>query len=119
MNLIEFSNWLITNGYNKKIASDIISRLKRIDKELLYSKKQTTIDNEYLFDSCENLLKSLIKNQKSDEYVLKNSNLPVNKYEIYNYKFALNKYLSYLKTKKTIYKYLETVKILCKVLINL
>ncbi len=33
MNEIEFKNWLINNGTNQKVASDIVSRLKRIEKQ--------------------------------------------------------------------------------------
>ena len=47
MNIVGFSNWLLSKGHNKKTTSDIVSRLKRIDKEILYSDLHTNIDEQY------------------------------------------------------------------------
>lgn len=97
MNIVEFNNWLLSKGYNKKLASDIISRLKRIDTELLYLKEHTCIDDEYKKDNCLNVLNSLKKN-KAQNNIFKDSSLPIQKSEIANYKSALNRYIKYLES---------------------
>ena len=64
MNTVEFNNWLLSNGTNKKVASDIVSRLKRIDRELLYSECSTSVDEQFNVDSCSSLLECLSKNNR-------------------------------------------------------
>lgn len=98
MNLIKFNNWLIYNGANKKVASDIVSRLKRIDKELLYSDLNTTVDEQYKIDACKSIIYSLNKKNIDDKNILISTNLPIKKAEISNYKTALKKYLKYLES---------------------
>lgn len=98
MNTVEFNNWLLSNGTNKKVASDIVSRLKRIDRDLLYSESSTSVDEQFNIDSCSSLLECLSKNNRDANNIIQNSSLPVNKTEISNYKSALKKYIKYLET---------------------
>ena len=93
-----FNNWLLAKGHNKKVTSDIVSRLKRIDKEILYSDLHTNIDEQYNLDHCKKLLKLLNQKKEGENNILKNTNLPINKSEIANYKTSLNKYLKYLES---------------------
>ena len=98
MNIVGFSNWLLSKGHNKKITSDIVSRLKRINREILYSDLHTNIDEQYNFDFCKGLLNLLSRDMDKKNNVLRNTNLPINKPEISNYKTSLNKYLKYLES---------------------
>lgn len=99
MNTVGFSNWLLSKGHNKKTtSSDIVSRLKRIDKEILYSDLHTNIDEQYNLDLCKGLLSLLSRGKDNKNNVLRNTNLPINKPEISNYKTSLNKYLKYLES---------------------
>ena len=34
MNEVEFRNWLLKNGTNKKVQGDCVARLKRVEREL-------------------------------------------------------------------------------------
>ena len=34
MNEVDFRNWLVKNDVNKKVQSDIVSRIKKIEKEI-------------------------------------------------------------------------------------
>lgn len=95
MNIVDFSNWLLSNGTNKKVVSDIVSRLKRINRELMSRKSYTTIDNEYSKDKCRTLLKSFDK-AYTENNLLVDSNLPLDKPYLASYKYALNKYLHFL-----------------------
>ena len=59
---IEFRNWLINTGLNKKLASDNVSRLKRLENEL----DSCDIDEEYQRDKCQYLLSLFAKMGKND-----------------------------------------------------
>ncbi|MDO5018757.1 MAG: hypothetical protein Q4E02_05595 [Lagierella massiliensis] len=94
MNIMEFSNYLLSKGNKKKVVSDIVSRLKRIDNELILM--GTSIDEQYSVDKCNVLIKSFSRKTSDFEKMLKGSSLPLDKPEIANYKYSLNKYLGYL-----------------------
>lgn len=93
MNEFDFRNWLDKKGINKKLQSDYISRLKRIEKELNYC----DIDEHYSIDKCKYLL-SLFKKMGNNEEMKKysNSRLPIGKYYMSTYRYALNKYIKFL-----------------------
>ncbi len=99
MNTAEFSNWLLSNGSSKKIASDIVSRLKRINYELIESIPSTNIDEQYNIDGCKLLLNSFNRNSSSNRKLLLKSSLPFNKPEIANYKLSLSRYIKHLNNK--------------------
>ena len=58
MNEMDFRIWLSHQDANKKVVSDIVSRLKRIEREITHC----DIDVEYRKDECTSLL-SLFKNK--------------------------------------------------------
>lgn len=92
MNEIDFRIWLSQQGVNKKVSSDMVSRLKRIEREI----NRCDIDIEYRKDECSALL-SLFRNKGINEQmnVLKTS-LPVGKYQLSTYKYALQRYILFL-----------------------
>lgn len=97
MNIALFKIWLIKNGTSKKIATDNISRIKRIDNELIAS-INSSIDKEYTKDKCDELIKCFSnygQNTFMKNYNLKN--LPIGKAQIHCYKLSLVKYLSFKK----------------------
>lgn len=97
MNIVEFNNWLLSNGSKKKAASDTVCRLKRINNELLASNPSTSVDEQFKLDGCKGLLNSF--NRKRPNKLLHNTSLPLDKPEIANYKSSLNKYLKHLNSK--------------------
>lgn len=92
MNEMDFRIWFSNQDANKKVVSDIVSRIKRIEREIT----QCDIDVEYRKDECSSLL-SLFKNKGINEQmnVIKTS-LPVGKYQLSTYKYALKKYIDFL-----------------------
>ena len=92
MNEMDFRVWLSENDVKKKVISDIISRLKRIEREITLC----DIDMEYHKDKC-NMLLSLFRNKGINEQMnLIETSLPIGKYQLSAYKYALNKYISFL-----------------------
>lgn len=90
MNEIDFKNWLIKNSVNKKVLSDCISRLKKIEREL-----NCDIDDEYKRDRCDLLLSQF---SKMGELLVKKypkCNFPIGKYSMNTYKLALKKYINF------------------------
>lgn len=93
MNEIEFKCWLIEKKVEPKVQSDIISRLKRIEREI----NHCDIDDEYRNDKCENLI-SLFRNKgnNNEMKMYGNVQLPIGKYSLSTYKLALTKYIAFL-----------------------
>lgn len=89
MNEIDFRTWLSRQGVNKKVASDMVSRIKRIERETSHY----DIDVEYNKDECATLL-SLFKNKGINEQMNSlETSLPIGKYQLSTYKYALKKYM--------------------------
>ncbi len=98
MQEIEFRNWLINTGLNKKLASDNVSRLKRLENEL----DSCDIDEEYQRDKCQYLLSLFAKMGKNDNMAkYTNTNLPIGKYYMNTYRYALRKYILFSDTLKS------------------
>ena len=55
MKEIEFRDWLLNQGVSKKMQSDFVSRLKRLETNLDFF----DIDEEVKFDNCNRLLNYL------------------------------------------------------------
>lgn len=92
MNEVEFKNWLIKHGTKRKIASDEVSRLKRIEREL----KNCDIDEQYRRDKCEYLLKLFLGmgiNEEMKKYP--NANFPIGKYYMSTFRYALKQYIHF------------------------
>ena len=87
-----FREWLIKNGNNKKLQSDALSRLRAVQREL----GNCDLDEVYKTDKCEKLLKALSKkgiNDTMKEYG--EVKLPIGKYTLAAYRYALGQYLKY------------------------
>lgn len=92
MNEMDFRAWLSRQDTNKKVASDIVSRLKRIEREITHH----DIDMEYRKDECCELL-SLFKNKGINEQMNSfETSLPVGNYQLSTYKYALQRYILFL-----------------------
>lgn len=92
MNEVEFRNWLINNGVKTKVAGDTISRLKRIEKEL----ENCDIDEQYRSDKCAHLLNLFLDMGNNGEMRnYPNVNLPIGKYYMSTYRYAIKKYIQF------------------------
>lgn len=94
MNEIEFKQWLSNSNLNKKVQSDLVSRLKKFERAI----KNCDIDEQYRNDGCEYLL-SLFSNKGLNDSMTEyaDSGLPIGKYQLNTYKHALKKYIEFLK----------------------
>lgn len=93
MNEVNFKLWLNDRGYSKKLQSDIVSRLKKIEREFGF----IDIDDEYSNDKCERLLSSFKNKGENEEMKRFNSlSLPIGKYQLSTYKYAVSLYLKFL-----------------------
>ena len=97
MDIIYFRNWLINQNKNKKIISDIISRIKKV--ELLIG---SSIDEQDKKESCDFLLSLFnnkgINDQMNNFIINSNVSMPIGKYHLSAYKYAVNTYINYLKS---------------------
>ena len=92
MNEVGFRNWLINRGVNRKVVSDIVSRLKRIEREINYC----DIDEQYRSDKCEYLMSLFLKVGNNDEMKkFPNTNLPIGKYSMGTFRYALKQYIKF------------------------
>lgn len=96
MNEIEFKLWLMKNGIAKKVQSDCISRLRKIEREL----NHCDIDNQYRIDKCEHLM-NVFSNMGNNDEMKKypNANFPVGKYHMSTYRYAIKRYVQFLESK--------------------
>ena len=96
MNELEFRQWLSNNDVPKKVQSDFVSRLKRFERINGY----IDLEEEYEKDNC-SFLFSLFKNKgiNDDMKKLGANELPIGKYQLSTYKYALSQYVKYLKDK--------------------
>jgi len=92
MRELEFHTWMNDNGITKKVQSDIISRIKRVERAL----KNCDIDEEYRSDKCEYLL-SLFLNMGQNDTMQKlgEVDLPVGKYYMSTFRHAIKKYINF------------------------
>lgn len=92
MKEVEFKRWLDNNGVSKKIQSDLVSRLRRIEREL----GSMDIDEQYDNDRCENLM-ALFENKGDNEKMKKYSytSFPIGKYYMSTYRHSLKKYVQF------------------------
>lgn len=92
MNEVEFRNWMVKRGVKQKVIGDCISRLKRIEREI----NHCDIDEHYRSDRCEyllNLFLSMGNNEEMKKYP--SANLPIGKYHISTYRYALKQYIQF------------------------
>ena len=95
MNEIGFRKYLADLNVSKKIISDHVSRLKRIEKAVL----NCDLDDEYEKDGCSQLLKLCKKNYDLAKLDLKIvGNLPIGNYSMNTFRYSINKYCDFKKT---------------------
>lgn len=90
MNEVEFRNWMIRNNVNKKVQSDVISRIKRIEREL----ENCDIDEQYRIDKCKSLMTLFLDmgtNNEMKKYP--NANFPIGKYYMSTFRYAIKQYV--------------------------
>lgn len=95
MKEIEFRQWLFKNEVNKKMQSDTVSRLKRFER----INGQIDIEEEYKKDKCK-FLYSLFENKGINDNMKKmgDTGLPIGKYQLSTYKYALSLYIKFLQS---------------------
>lgn len=92
MDEIRFRKWLSESGKNKKVVSDTVSRIRKTEHEL----NNLSVDEEYEKDQCSKLL-SLFENTGRNDTMLKyNTSLPIGKYSLSTYKYAVKLYIMFL-----------------------
>lgn len=93
MKEIEFRQWLYKKDVPKKVQSDIVSRLKRFERAI----GNCDIDEQYRSDKFHYLF-SLFQNKGLNDNMSKftNVDMPVGKYQLSIFKYALNKYKQFL-----------------------
>lgn len=91
MNEIEFKNWLSKNNVKKKVQSDLISRVKRIEKEINHD-----IDEQYHIDKCDYLM-SLFLNMGKNDNMKKypGASFPIGKYSMNAFRYAIKLYVKF------------------------
>lgn len=93
MNELEFKIWLTENKVSKKVQSDLVCRLKKLQREL----GNFDIDERYRTDHCSSILRIFDKkgiNLHSRQFP--DADLPFGKYQLSAYKYALNMYIRFL-----------------------
>lgn len=92
MNEIDFRNWMQKKQFNRKVQSDIVSRLKKIEREI----ENCDIDEQYRSDKCRMLL-SLFLNMGMNDGMKNypNAKFPIGKYYMSAFRYALNQYISF------------------------
>ncbi len=92
MNEVEFKIWLSNNRTAPKIQSDLVSRLKRVEREI----KDCDIDEQYRSDKCEylmSLFSNMGKNPEMEKYP--DSDFPVGKYTMNTFRHAIKCYVKF------------------------
>lgn len=92
MNEVDFRNWLVKNDVNKKVQSDIVSRIKKIEKEI----ENCDIDEQYRRDKCEYLM-SLFLNMGINDEMKKypSAEFPIGKNHMSTFRYAIKYYVRF------------------------
>ncbi len=92
MNEVEFRNWLLQNNVKRKVQSDIVSRLKKIEREI----EDCDLDAQYKTDRCERLM-YLFSNMGLNDEMKKypNAHFPFGKYYMNTFRYAIKCYVSF------------------------
>lgn len=93
MKELDFRKWLNESGVSKKMQSDFVSRLKRLETKL----EIFDIDEEYKSDKCQKLLNFLSEGCKNSPYS-KGLNLQGTSNQYTVLKYAVKKYISFLES---------------------
>ena len=97
MDEIGFRTWLANAGKNRRVQADAVSRLKTLQREL----GCCDLDHEYNSDKCTHILAAL-KNKGENDLMRAYGEvkLPVGKYTLSVYRYALNMYIQFRESKK-------------------
>lgn len=90
MDEIGLRNWMTSQGRNRKVTSDVVSRLKKIEREF----GRIDIHDEYKKDRCERLMKAFSK--KGENTVMqsmRSAAFPVGTYQMLTYRYAIRQYV--------------------------
>lgn len=92
MDEVGFLNFLRSKGIDKKICSDHISRIKRVEKCIA----DCEIEEEYRKDRCSQLLSYFEK--KSSEKIKKVliAPLPIGRYSMNTFRYSIKRYIEFL-----------------------
>ncbi len=92
MNEVEFRIWMNKNEVNKKVQSDTVSRIKKIEREI----NHCDIDEQYRSDKC-NYLMSLFVNKGINERMKKypDAEFPFGEYHMSTYRYAIKNYVKF------------------------
>lgn len=92
MNEVDFRNWLAKNNVNRKVQSDIVSRIKKVEKEI----DNCDIDEQYHSDRCEHLMSLFLDMGLNDEMKkFPNANFPIGKYHMSTFRHAIKYYIKF------------------------
>lgn len=92
MNEVDFRNWLVKNGVKRKVQSDIVSRIKKIEREI----ESCDIDEQYRRDRCEYLMSLFLSmgvNEEMKKYP--NTDFPIGKYYMSTFRHAIKYYIRF------------------------
>jgi len=93
MNEIPFRQWLNKKGVSRKLQSDHVSRLKRVERAINYC----DIDDEYYRDRCASLMSFFFNLGKNDNMKFINiTNLPIGKTYMNTYRYSINRYVDFM-----------------------
>ena len=93
MNEVDFYIFLRKRNCPKKICSDTVSRLKRVEKCI----SNCDLDEEYFKDRCANLLSHFERkgeNEKIKQVLI--GELPIGNYTMNTFRYAIRKYVEYM-----------------------
>lgn len=92
MNEVEFRNWMVRNNVNRKVQSDIVSRIKKIEREI----ENCDIDEQYRSDRCVSLMALFLKMGLNDEMKkYPNAGFPIGKYHMSTFRHAIKYYVMF------------------------
>ncbi len=94
MNEMRFREWMAQKNINRKVQSDLISRIKKVEKEFNYC----DIDKEYTKDECKYIL-GLFQKKNYNSLIadFPNSAFANPQKNLNTYRHAINKYISFCK----------------------
>ena len=92
MNEVDFRNWMERKSVNRKVQSDVVSRLKKIEREI----ENCDIDEQYRSDKCKSLM-ALFLNMGINESMKKypDANFPIGKYHMSTFRHAIKYYVMF------------------------
>ena len=97
MNENEFREWLKSNGKNKRVIGDSVSRMRTLQREL-----GVNLENEYKKDKCETIMRALTIDKGENDIMKQYGavSLPIGKFTLGAYRYSLKNYISYKNSSK-------------------